>query len=69
MAKKNTPGKGNIVVGFLGEVRQEMTHVTWPTRSEAMTKSAIVVAISVITGIYLGGLDFVLTSITGYLFK
>ena len=41
-------------VGFLKEVKVELTKVTWPTRQEVMRLTVIVVAVSVAVGIYIG---------------
>ena len=51
-------------VGFLKEVKVELTKVTWPTRQEVMRLTVIVVAVSVAVGIYIGGLDLVFTKLT-----
>ncbi|MDO8269638.1 MAG: preprotein translocase subunit SecE [Candidatus Levybacteria bacterium] len=52
---------------FIHEVRTELTKVTWPTRAETIRLTLIVVAISVITGLYLGGLDLLFTQMLKFL--
>jgi len=69
MAKVESLKKGNPVTGFLGEVRSELRHVTWPTKKEALNKTAIVIGISIITGLYLGGLDYLFTTVSSYIYK
>ena len=69
MAKTKTSKGGNNVTGFLGEVRQELRHVTWPTRHEAIQKTTLVVLISVVAGIYLGALDYAFTYITSIIYR
>lgn len=52
---------------FLGEVRSEIQKVTWPTRNETITLTIIVVIISFIVGLYLGGLDLIFTKMLEFL--
>jgi preprotein translocase subunit SecE len=47
--------------GFIKEVRNEIAKVTWPTRAETIRLTIIVIAISVVVGCYLGGLDLLFT--------
>ncbi len=49
------------VTKYLKEVRVELKKVVWPTREEVAKLTLIVVAISAIVGIYLGGLDYIFT--------
>jgi preprotein translocase subunit SecE len=51
-------------IKFLQEVRAELKQVVWPTREEATRLSSIVIAVSVIMGLFLGGLDYLLTQLT-----
>lgn len=46
---------------FVKEVRNELTKVTWPTRPDTIRLTLIVIAISVVAGLYLGGLDLIFT--------
>jgi len=46
---------------FFKEVPQEMKRVTWLSNKEIMEKMAIVVIVSLLLALYLGGLDFVLS--------
>lgn len=48
-------------VRFLKEVRDELTQVTWPTQQEVVRLTVLVLAISVVVGIYIGVLDFIFT--------
>ncbi|MBI2612036.1 preprotein translocase subunit SecE [Candidatus Gottesmanbacteria bacterium] len=56
-------------VVFLKEVRSELSKVIWPTRQETIKLTVIVIAISVAIGLYIGGIDFVLTKLTDILLK
>jgi preprotein translocase subunit SecE len=54
---------------FLQEVIAELKKVTWPTRNETMKLTAVVIAISVIVGLFIGGLDALFVAIQGVIFK
>jgi preprotein translocase subunit SecE len=51
-------------VKFLQETYSELKQVVWPSRSEVIRLTLIVITISLIVGIYLGGVDFVLVKLT-----
>jgi preprotein translocase subunit SecE len=48
---------------YLKETRAEMKHVTWPTRSQAIYYTIVVILISLGTAAYLGLLDYVFSLI------
>jgi len=57
-------GKISFVINpvvFLKEVKSELEKVSWPSREETIRLTFIVVAISVIVGFFIGGLDFIFT--------
>lgn len=43
---------------YFKEVRAELRHVSWPTRRQAIAYTAVVIAVSLGTAIYLGLLDY-----------
>ncbi len=43
---------------FFSESRQELRHVNWPTRNEAVRLTAIVIGISLGLALFLGGFDY-----------
>ena len=43
---------------FFEESRQEFRHVHWPTRSEAMRLTTVVIALSVALAVFLGAFDY-----------
>ncbi len=47
-------------VQFFREVVSELKKVTWPSREETMKLTAVVIALSIIVGIFIGGLDAIL---------
>ena len=56
-------------VVFLKEVQEELKKVVWPTRDEVIRLTFVVIAVSLVVGLFLGGIDFVLTKITQVLIK
>ena len=51
------------ITTFLKEVRLEMKKVNWPSRQETIRKTLIVIGISVAIAIFLGAIDFILTTL------
>ena len=49
------------VISFFSEVRLELTKVTWPKRHEVVRLTIIVLAVAIIIGAYVGGLDYLFT--------
>ena len=52
----------NKIFTFLKEVRLEIKKVNWPTRQETIRYTLIVIGISVTVAIFLGGFDFIFTT-------
>jgi preprotein translocase subunit SecE len=50
-------------IAFFGEVRDELKKVVWPTRQEIIRLTLVVVTVSLVVGLFLGGLDFVFTKL------
>jgi preprotein translocase subunit SecE len=55
--------------GFLSEVRDELKKVVWPTRQEIIRLTVVVIAISLLVGLFLGGLDFMFTKLISIIIK
>jgi len=55
--------RGGPVI-FLKEVKSELAKVTWPTRDQVIKLTIVVVVVSFIIGLYIGGLDLIMTKIT-----
>jgi preprotein translocase subunit SecE len=53
----------NKVITFLKEVRLEMKKVNWPTKEETIKYTLIVIGISVVVAIFLGGFDILFTAL------
>jgi preprotein translocase subunit SecE len=47
------------IVDYFRDVKGEMRHVSWPSKSQTVNYTIIVMVISIGTGIFLGLLDFV----------
>jgi preprotein translocase subunit SecE len=48
---------------FLRETRDELKKVVWPTRDEVIRLTGVVILVSLVVGIFLGGTDFILTKL------
>ncbi len=48
------------ITEFLKEFKVEMTHVTWPTRQQAIYFTSVVVLLSLAVALFLGLSDFLL---------
>ncbi|MFH2085566.1 MAG: preprotein translocase subunit SecE [bacterium] len=57
------------LLSYLREVRVELSKVTWPTRGEATHLTIIILVASLVTGLYVGGLDVVFTGLLGIFLK
>lgn len=55
--------------GFLRETKDELRKVVWPTRQEVIRLTFVVIIVSLIVGIFLGGLDFIFVKIIGTIVK
>lgn len=48
------------LVDYFKETRGELKHVSWPSRRQVVTYTAVVIILSILTGAYLGVLDYIL---------
>ena len=55
------------VVGFLRDVRSELRKVAWPSQRETINLTAVVIALSVVVGLFLGGVDFLFQELFRFL--
>jgi preprotein translocase subunit SecE len=51
------------VLNYFNEVKSELSKVTWPKRAQVIKLTLIVLSISLIVGVYLGGIDYALTKL------
>jgi preprotein translocase subunit SecE len=59
-------GRGNPI-NFVRDVRSELRKVAWPTQRETVNLTAVVIALSVAVGLFLGGTDFVFQELFRFL--
>ncbi|TSD05788.1 MAG: hypothetical protein Greene07147_493 [Parcubacteria group bacterium Greene0714_7] len=48
-------------IEYIKAVRNELTHVSWPTRNQAILYTLLVIVISIAVALMLGAFDFVFT--------
>jgi len=53
----------NRIATFLKEVKLELKKVNWPTRNQTIRYTLIVLGISLAIALFLGGLDFLFTTL------
>ena len=56
-------------VTFLKEVREELGKVAWPSREQTIRYTVLVIIVAVGVGVFLGGLDYILTGFTAFLLE
>lgn len=54
---------------FIQEVKAELSKVVWPSKKETVELTILVIVVSVLIGAYVGGLDFIFTSILDIILK
>ena len=57
------------IIGFLNEVKEELRKVAWPSREQTIRYTILVILVAVAVGVFLGGLDYILTALTAVLVK
>ena len=56
-------------LAFVFETYDELKKVTWPTRQQVIRLTVVVIGISVFVGVYIGGLDYLMTKVMGVILK
>ena len=56
-------------VKFVRETYDELKQVVWPTKNEVVRLTLIVIVLSVLMGLYIGGLDWVFAKVMELLLK
>ncbi|MBS3735889.1 MAG: preprotein translocase subunit SecE [Candidatus Bipolaricaulota bacterium] len=49
----------DTVVGFLRNVRSEIKKVSWPSQSEVITMTILILGMVILLSAYIGGIDMV----------
>jgi len=52
---------------FLREVRIELKKITWPGRKETIASTVVVIVIVLISGVYLGVVDMILSRLIRFI--
>jgi preprotein translocase subunit SecE len=66
---KATSMKLTSPIQFIRESIGELKKVNWPTRNETIKLTVVVVAISLIVGVFIGGTDLLFLRISSYIFQ
>ncbi len=70
---KGDPGspKGGSVTPqqFINQSIAELKKVVWPTRKKVIRLTVIVLVVSLLTGLFIGGLDYLFTNLMGIIIK
>ena len=51
------------IITFLKEVKLEMKKVNWPSKKEILKNTLIVIGVSLALALFLGGFDFLFTTL------
>ncbi len=54
-------------IDFFREVKVELTKVVWPTRTQTIQLTILVICITILVGFFIGAIDYGLTKLTQYL--
>ena len=57
------------IISFIGQTKEELKKVTWPSKKEVIRLTMVVIVSSVIVGLYLGGMDFLFTKLLGLIIR
>lgn len=57
------------IVKFFQEVRVELKKVGWPGRQELIKLTMVVIFVTIIVSLYIGGLDLIFAKLMGVLIK
>ncbi|MDD5264798.1 MAG: preprotein translocase subunit SecE [Candidatus Bipolaricaulis sp.] len=57
------------MVNYLKGVRQEVARVSWPTRNEVISLTALILLLTVVLTLYIWGVDGVIGLILRYVFQ
>lgn len=48
---------------FIKQTQEELVKVVWPTRQEVIRLTGVVIGVSLLVGLFIGGLDYLFTTI------
>jgi preprotein translocase subunit SecE len=67
--KTQTSNKPNPIAQYFRETMGELRKVTWPTREETIRLSIMVVIVLILSSIFLGTIDILLSQVVTRLFS
>lgn len=53
----------NALVSYFKNVRQELTHVVWPSWQSGVAHTILIILISALVAVFIGVLDYLLTQL------
>lgn len=56
-------------ITYIRETISELKQVHWPSREETVQLTILVLVISIIVAVYVGGLDFLFTNLLTFILK
>jgi len=57
------------ITNYLKGVRGEVSRVSWPTRSEVISLTALILLLVIILTLYIWGVDGIIQSVLGFLLQ
>ena len=57
------------LTNYLKETKEELKEVKWPTRSQTIIWTVLVIVLSIIVAVFLGAVDFGLKDLLSYIIK
>jgi len=54
---------------FINQSKQELKKVVWPTKKQVINFTSVIIGVSIITGLFIGGLDYLFTQLVGLIIK
>lgn len=54
-------------ISYLKNVRGEFAHIVWPKPRIALVHTGLIILISIIVAVFIGLLDYALTSLVGFI--
>lgn len=57
------------IFSFLKGVKEELLKVTWPSREQTIRYTILIIIVAIAVGLFLGGLDYILTALTAFLLQ
>jgi preprotein translocase subunit SecE len=57
------------IVNYLKSVRAEIARVSWPTRNELISLTALILVMTVVVTVYIWGVDGIIATVLGLLVR